>query len=146
MLVVNKWDTVESKETQFAALLKQLRARSSMFSHVPFVTTSCTERIRLFDVLAKVLEVHTALTRRIDTGELNRFFEAAVLRNQPPVVRGRRGKLYYVTQAEVRPPVFVCFVNDPAKFSNTYMRYLENTLRSKYEFDGVPLRLELRER
>jgi len=146
VLVVNKWDTAENKETQFSVLMKELRARSSMFSHVPFVTTSCTERIRLFDVLAKVVEVHATLTRRIDTSELNRFLAAAVLRNQPPVVRGRRGKLYYVTQAEVQPPVFVCFVNDPAKFSSTYMRYLENALRSKYAFDGVPLRLELRER
>ncbi len=146
VLVINKWDTAEDKEAQFSVLMKQLRARSSMFSHVPFVTTSCTERIRLFDVLAKVVEVHAALTRRIDTSELNRFFASAVLRNQPPVVRGRRGRLYYVTQAEVQPPVFVCFVNDPAKFSSTYMKYLENTLRSKYAFDGVPLRLELRER
>jgi len=146
VLVVNKWDTVQNKETRFSTLQKQLRGPSSMFSHVPFVTTSCTDRLRLFDVLAEVIEVYTALTVRIDTGELNRFVADAVVRNQPPVVRGRRGKLYYVTQAEVRPPVFVCFVNDPAKFSNTYMRYLENTLRGKYEFDGVPLRLELRER
>ncbi len=146
VLVVNKWDTVEDKEARFPVLRKQLRGRTSLFAHVPFVTTSCTERTRLFEVLTRVMEVYAALTRRVDTPELNRFIANAVHRNQPPVVRGRRGRIYYVTQAETRPPVFVLFVNDPAKFSQTYVRYLENMLRNTYGFDGVPLRFELRGR
>jgi len=145
VLAVNKWDTVEDKDVRFSQLEKQLRDRASKFSHVDFVTTSCTERLRLFDVLAKVLEVHDGLTCRVDTSELNRFVADTVLRNPPPVVRGRRGRVYYVTQAETKPPVFVLFVNDPEKFARTYMRYIENSLRDRYGFRGVPLCLQLRE-
>jgi len=146
VLVLNKWDTVDDKESRFRALQKRLRDRSSIFSNVPFVTTSCTEHVRLFDVLDAVVKTHVARSGRIDTAELNRFIDQAVLRSQPPLVRGRRGKVYYVTQAEVRPPVFVFFVNDPARFPMAYVRYLENTLRGRYNFSGVPLSMKFRER
>ncbi len=145
VLVLNKWDTVENKESRFKEIIKDVRRRSSLFSHVPFVTTSCTERQRLFDVLCRVDEVYQSYKTRIDTGELNRFFGDALADNPPPVSSGRRGKLYYVTQAESSPPTFVLFVNTPGRFSATYIRYLENTLRKRYGFSGVPIRIEVRE-
>ncbi len=97
-------------------------------------------------LLPEVRRAFDAAGVRIGTGDLNRLVEDALERQQPPLVRGRRGKIFYVTQAGTHPPTFVAWVNDPHKFSVSYLRYLDHRLRERFAFRGTPLRLVLRAR
>ncbi len=96
-------------------------------------------------VLELAVDVWGERRRRIPTGELNRLISAAIERTPPAMVRGRRAKIRYATQAGVAPPTFVFFATDPASIHFSYRRYLENRLRDAYGFDGTPIRLVFRE-
>jgi GTP-binding protein len=95
-------------------------------------------------LLPAVLKAHAQAGKRVGTGELNRFVAEALERKQPPVVKGRRAKIYYLTQTGVRPPTFVAWVNDPARLHVSYRRYLENQLRAHYDFEGTAVRWHYR--
>jgi len=95
-------------------------------------------------VLPAVQKAHRAAGQRIGTGELNRFVADAIEQKQPPVIKGRRAKIYYITQVSVHPPTFVAWVNDPARLHLSYRRYLENRLRDRYGFEGTAVRWHYR--
>jgi GTPase len=95
-------------------------------------------------LLPAVRRAHAVWNRRIPTAELNRWFEAALARNPPPMIAGRRLKLRYVTQAKARPPTFVVFGTRAERLPEDYRRYLVNSLRETFDLTGTPIRLELR--
>jgi GTP-binding protein len=145
VLVWTKWDLVEDPEKRFKALDDEIDLNMPHIKHVPYVTISNLTRQRIFKVFEFVNQVATEAKRRIATAELNNALEDIVAKNPPRLVQGRPGKIRYMTQASVQPTVFVLFVNQKKLFHFSYLRYLENQLRERYGFQGVPIKLELRE-
>jgi GTP-binding protein len=146
ILVVNKWDLIEEKETQTAPdLEKEIRKRAKFMEWVPMLFASALTGQRVRKALDMVLQVQEERHRRIATAEVNKVLEALVHRQHPPHSRGRQVKLKYVTQAGVAPPTFVVFSNLPKAVPTHYIRYIHNTFRDHWGFMGSPIRIRLRE-
>lgn len=146
ILVWTKWDLVEDKETRFKELKEELDYKAPYLKDVPFLTVSNITRQRLFTAFEYVDRVAAAWQHRVSTGELNRLVQD--LRRKAPgaaMQDGQEAKIRYATQASVKPPVFVLFVNQKRLFHFSYLRFIENQLRAHYDFAGVPIRIELRE-
>ena len=125
---------------------KKLAIDFSFMSYAPvmFISAKTGQRIdRLFEMISFV---HTQNSMRISTGKLNEVLAVATARVQPPTDKGKRLKIYYMTQASTRPPTFVFFVNNAELFHFSYQRYLENQLREVFGLDGTPVRFIIRER
>ncbi|MFO7774286.1 MAG: hypothetical protein R6W89_00670, partial [Candidatus Hydrogenedentota bacterium] len=140
------WDLVEDKETRFKELKEELDYKAPYLKDVPFLTVSNITRQRLFAAFEYVDRVAAAWQHRVSTGELNRLVQD--LRRKAPgaaMQDGQEAKIRYATQASVKPPVFVLFVNQKRLFHFSYLRFIENQLRAHYDFAGVPIRIELRE-
>ena len=110
------------------------------------ISISAKSGQRVGRVLETAIDIWGERRKRISTGELNRLVASAAERTAPPMVKGRRPKLFYATQAAVAPPTFVFFANDSSAIHFSYRRYLENRLREAFGFDGTPIRLVFRER
>ena len=146
VIAVNKWDIVEDKtHKSFDEFATSLRRELAFIDYAPIVSISAKTGQRVQKVLELAVDVWGERRRRIATGELNRLVSAAVERTPPALVRGRRSKIRYATQAGVAPPTFVFFATDAASIHFSYRRYLENRLREAYGFDGTPIRLVFRE-
>ena len=144
---VNKWDAVEDKTGKtFDQYVEWIRADAPFLDFAPVVSLSAKTGQRVERVLELAVDVWSEWRRRIPTAELNRVVTAAVARQDPPVTRGRRPKLFYATQASASPPTFVFFARDAASVHFSYQRFLENQLREACGFLGTPLRLVFRER
>jgi GTP-binding protein len=147
VLIVNKWDAVEEKETDTAAIFaEQLRQNLKFLDYVPVLFVSALTRLRVSKILPLALTVAAQRRVRIPTGELNRLIRDAVTAHPAPNRQGKQLKFLYATQAEIEPPTFVIFVNDRELVHFSYARFLENRIRAAYPFAGTPLRLELRNR
>ena len=123
-----------------------VREALRFMDYVPVLFVSALTGQRVDKVIPTALEVRAARTRRIQTGELNRLVQEALVRHSPPSKSGRRLKVYYVSQPDTDPPTFVFHVNDPDLVHFGYRRYLENQIRQAFEFPGTPLRLLFRRR
>ncbi len=146
VIAVNKWDIVEGKTHRtFDEFVATLRREWAFVDYAPVVSISAKTGQRVGRVLELAVDVWGERRRRVGTGELNRLVAAAVERNPPALVRGRRAKVRYATQVGVAPPTFVLFATDPASLHFSYRRYLENRLREAYGFAGTPIRLVFRE-
>jgi GTP-binding protein len=146
VIAVNKWDIVEDKtHKSFDEFSANLRRELAFIDYAPIVSISAKTGQRVQKVLELAVEVWGERRRRVPTGELNRLVSAAVERTPPAMVRGRRSKIRYATQAGVAPPTFVFFATDPTSIHFSYRRYLENRLRDAYGFDGTPIRLVFRD-
>ena len=146
VIAVNKWDIVEDKTHKtFDEFSANLRRELPFIDYAPVVSISAKTGQRVQKVLELAVDVWGERRRRIPTGELNRLISAAIERTPPAMVRGRRAKIRYATQAGVAPPTFVFFATDPTSIHFSYRRYLENRLRDAYSFDGTPIRLVFRE-
>ncbi len=146
VIAVNKWDIVEDKtHRSFDEFVANLRRELPFLDYAPIVSISAKTGQRVSRVLELAVDVWGERRKRISTGELNRLVGAAVERTPPAMVRGRRAKIRYATQAGVAPPTFVLFATDAASIHFSYRRYLENRLRDAYEFTGTPIRLVFRE-
>jgi GTP-binding protein len=146
VIAVNKWDIVEDKtHRSFDEFVANLRQELPFIDYASVVSISAKTGQRVGRVLELAVDVWGERRKRIPTGELNRLVAAAVERTPPAMVRGRRSKIRYATQAGVAPPTFVFFATDPASLHFSYRRYLENRLRDAYGFDGTPIRLVFRE-
>ena len=146
IIAVNKWDAVEKDGKTMDQMRKQLMNDFSFMSYAPiiFISAKTGQRIdRLWDLIRFVDEQNAM---RITTGKLNDILAEATARVQPPTDKGRRLKIYYITQASTRPPTFVCFVNRYELFHYSYQRYLENQIRGVFGLEGTPVRLIIRER
>jgi GTPase len=146
VIAVNKWDIVEDKTHRtFDEFAASLRRELPFIDYAPVVSISAKTGQRVGRVLELAVDVWGERRKRIPTGELNRVISAAVERTPPALVRGRRSKIRYATQAGIAPPTFVFFATDAASIHFSYRRYLENRLRDAYGFDGTPIRLVFRE-
>lgn len=146
VIVVNKWDIIEKDDRTMIEYRKKLEDDFSFMSYAPmiFISAKTGQRLdRLFDLIKHVANSNSM---RIATGMLNDVLAQAVARVQPPTDKGRRLKIYYMTQATVKPPTFVCFVNSAQLFHFSYQRYLENRIRETFGLEGTPIRLIVRER
>jgi len=144
VLVYTKWDLIEDKDARFKALTEELSFKVPFLKYVPHITISNVTRQRLFGVFEVIDRVAEAGALRIGTGELNRFMEV-IRANEPAAVhKGQRAKVLYITQAGVRPTTFVLFVNQKRLFHFSFLRFIENQLRARFGFEGVPIKIELR--
>lgn len=146
IIAVNKWDAVEKDGKTMDAYRKKLMNDFSFMSYAPiiFISAKTGQRLdRLFELIRFVDEQNAM---RISTGKLNDVLAAATTRVQPPTDKGKRLKIYYMTQASTRPPTFVCFVNDKELFHYSYQRYIENQIREIFGLEGTPVRFVIRER
>lgn len=141
VVLVNKWDAVEKEADTMARYTRWVRETLRFLDYVPVLFISALTGLRVDSVLPTALAVHEARFRRIPDEELSRIVQDALIRHAPPSKRGRRLKVYAVSQTGVAPPTFVFRVNDPDLLHFSYERYLENRLREAYGFPGTPLRL-----
>jgi GTP-binding protein len=147
VVAVNKWDLVEEKtDRTFDQYTEWIRNEVPFLEFAPIVSISARTGQRVGRVLELAIDIWGERRKRVSTGELNRVIRAATERQAPPVVRGRRPKIFYGTQAGVAPPTFVFFANDAALVHFSYRRYLENRIREEFGFDGTPVRLVFRDR
>ncbi|MBQ7106386.1 MAG: ribosome biogenesis GTPase Der [Clostridia bacterium] len=146
IIAVNKWDIVDKDGKTMDSYRKKLMNDFSFMSYAPiiFISAKTGQRVdRLFELIKYV---HTQNTMRISTGMLNDILADATARVQPPSDKGKRLKIYYMTQASTKPPTFVCFCNRAELFHFSYQRYLENQIRSTFGLEGTPVRFVIRER
>jgi len=146
VVLVNKWDAVEKDTHTMVEYTRWVREALRFLDYVPVLFISALTGQRVRKVLPAALAVQGSRFWRIPTGELNRLVRNALARHAPPSKRGKRLKIYYVSQPGVDPPTFVFHVNDPDLVHFSYERYLENRLREAHEFLGTPLRLVFRQR
>ncbi|MCA9523598.1 MAG: ribosome biogenesis GTPase Der, partial [Myxococcales bacterium] len=146
LLLINKWDLVEKDTSTAGTFAKELRDRFKFLSFAPIHFLSAKTGLRVAKTLQLIERVHEQYTRRIGTGELNRFFEEVVERKQPAMYRTKKVKIYYVTQVTTKPPTFVAKTNFPEAIHFSYERFLKNQLRERFGFEGTPIRLYFRPR
>ena len=144
VLVLNKWDAVSDRGAVGRAFADRLQTSLAQSRGVPVVTLSALTGHGVDKLLPEVRAAHEVWNTRVSTGALNRWFEGALERHQPPLVQGRRLKLRYMTQAKARPPTFVVFGTRAEQTPEDYQRYLVNGLRESFALPGVPIRLQFR--
>lgn len=146
IIAVNKWDAVEKDGNTMNEFRKKLANDFSFMSYAPFIFISAKTGQRIDRLFELISFVHSQNSMRISTGKLNEVLADATARVQPPTDKGKRLKIYYMTQASTRPPTFVFFVNNAELFHFSYQRYLENQIREIFGLDGTPVRFIIRER
>lgn len=144
VLVVNKWDAVPDRNAARKAVSDRLETSMAQMKGIPVVLVSALTGAGVERILPAVRRVHETWNTRVGTGELNRWFEQALERHQPPLVDGRRLKLRYTTQAKARPPTFIVFGTRAEQTPEDYQRYLVNGLRDHFNLPGTPIRLQFR--
>ena len=146
IIAVNKWDAVEKDGRTMDSYRKKLMDDFSFMSYAPIIFISAKTGQRLDRLFELIKFVDTQNAMRISTGRLNDVLADATARVQPPTDKGRRLKIYYMTQASTRPPTFVCFVNKKDLFHYSYQRYIDNQIREVFGLEGTPTRMVIRER
>lgn len=146
IVVVNKWDAVEKDGNTMREYKEKLAVDFAFMKFAPFVFISAKTGQRVDRLFEQIAYVYAQSTMRISTGKLNEILGAATARVQPPTDKGKRLKIYYMTQASVCPPTFVFFVNNAQLFHFSYQRYLENQIREVFGLEGTPVRFIIRER
>ena len=146
IFLLNKWDAVEKNENTRKILIDRLRYDAKFLNFAPAMVISAKTGHGVSKIFNLVEEVYGQYERRIGTGELNRIFEVAVKKTEPPLYKGRRLKFFYATQVSVKPPTFVCFVNFPDGVHFSYSRYLVNQIREGSGLDKTPVKIIFRKR
>ena len=146
VIAVNKWDSIEKDDKTMNKFLKDIDTELSYMSYAPkvFISAKTGQRIPRMIELIKASRENNNL--RISTGVLNDVLIEAMAMQQPPSDKGRQLRIYYITQASVKPPTFVLFVNDRTLMHFSYRRYIENQLREAFGFTGTPIHFVVRER
>ena len=146
IIVVNKWDAVEKETNTMQKMTEEVRRDLSYMTYAPVVFLSALTGARVDKLFEQIEAVANAAAMRITTGMLNGILEDATARVQPPTDKGRRLKIYYITQAGVKPPHFVIFCNDARLFHFSYQRYIENQIRAVFGLVGTPIRITIRQK
>jgi GTP-binding protein len=144
ILLFNKWDLVEDPAMRYEHIMRDIESKLWFAKFAPFLTVSALSKKRLSKIFAAVDEVMVEFSKRIPTAELNR--DGDKIDTVLPTYRGRKIKLYYITQVGVRPPAFAFFVNYPEGIKQQHIRMIERMLREKYSFRGAPLKIFIRKR
>nr|WP_245301139.1 ribosome biogenesis GTPase Der [Thermoanaerobacterium butyriciformans] len=146
IIAVNKWDLIEKDNNTVNEYLKAIKEKFSFMSFASTIFISAKTGQRLNKLFEEINSVWEEYNKRISTGLLNNVISEALLINPPPAEKGRLLKIYYVTQFGIKPPSFAVFVNDPEIMHFSYVRFLENTIRDNFGFQGVPLKIEIRKK
>ena len=146
VIIVNKWDLVEKETNTMKRMIDEIRRDLSYMTYAPILFISAMTGQRVERVFEQINYVNEQTGIRLTTGMLNNVLADATARVQPPTDKGRRLKIYYMTQVGVRPPTFVCFCNDAELFHFSYQRYLENQIRAVFGLDATPMRLIVRQK
>lgn len=146
IIVYNKWDAVEKDEKTMNRIEKEIPTQFQYLSYAPILFVSALKKQRIQTILPMIDDVHDASVLRIQTNVLNEVLMDAQLMTPPPTHKGKRLKIYYASQVAVAPPTIVLFVNDPELLHFSYKRFLENSLREAFGFQGTTLRILARER
>ncbi|MBU1397764.1 MAG: ribosome biogenesis GTPase Der [Proteobacteria bacterium] len=146
IFLLNKWDALEKGDNTRKILIDRLRYDAKFLNFAPAMVISAKTGHGVSKIFNLVEEVYSQYERRIGTGELNRIFEVAVKKTEPPLYKGRRLKFFYATQVSVKPPTFVCFVNFPEGVHFSYSRYLINQIREGSGLDKTPVKIIFRKR
>lgn len=146
IIVVNKWDAIEKDEKTMNVETKKIRAHFLFLDYAPVIFVSAVKNQRVHAILPIINRVSENHAMRVTSSVLNEVIEDAVARNPAPTDKGRRLRIYYVTQVAIKPPTFVVFVNEPDIMHFSYERFLENRIRESFDFEGTPIRLITRAR
>lgn len=147
IVAVNKWDLIEDKKSNTINKFEQkLSSDIPFLSYAPKIFISAVTKQRLTQIFDESIKVYEQCTKRVSTGLLNKIINEAYALNPPTSFKGKRLKIYYITQAATQPPTFVLFVNDEELLKDSYKKYLENKLREAFGFFGTPIRISVRER
>ncbi|KAB3533165.1 ribosome biogenesis GTPase Der [Alkaliphilus serpentinus] len=146
IIVVNKWDLIEKDTHTMNKFTKEIRTELAYLHYAPIIFISALTGQRMNKLLETIKFVSNQNAMRVPTGTLNEIIGEAVLLNQPPSDKGKRLKVFYGTQAAVKPPTFVLFINDKELMHFSYLRYIENQIRENFGFEGTPIRFMLREK
>lgn len=146
VIAINKWDIIDKDGKTMQEFTKKLEVDFSFMSYAPFVFISAKTGQRIDKLFQLIDYTSEQNARRISTGKLNELLSYATARVQPPSDKGKRLKVYYLTQPSVKPPTFVCFCNNKELFHFSYQRYIENQIRDAFGLDGTPIRFLVRER
>ena len=146
IIVVNKWDLVEKDNNTVNSFTDRIREALAYMPYAPILFVSAMTGQRVVKLFEQINYVHNQTNTRISTGMLNDVLNEATTRTQPPSDKGRRLKIYYMTQVSVAPPTFVIFCNSVELFHFSYRRYIENCLRETFGFRGTPIRIVIREK
>jgi len=144
--VVNKWDLIEKSPQILSKSIEHLRKRAKFLSYAPLAFVSAKTGENVLNLLSLVEEVEENQRKRIPTGVLNQFLNKRILKSKPPSSKRGKGKIYYMTQASIKPPTFVAFINHPNRFSQNYLNYMKNKLRDAFGFLGTPIVIKLRQK
>ncbi len=146
VICVNKWDLVDKDDSTADRFRAEFREKLPTLSYMPLLFMSAISGKRVKTVFERLEYVYAEYIKRIQTSVLNEFLVEAVNKRHPAAVRGKYMKLFYMTQAETAPPRFIIFSNYPKFIKEEYKRYLENRLREKFGFEGVPLTINFKKR
>jgi len=146
VLLLNKWDLIKKDHKTIEDYRKDYSNRLGILRFIPQLYVSVPEKQRLFKALDLATQVYEERKKRISTSELNDYFLPLIKNNTPPAIKGKEIKINYVSQVKANPPVFVFYSNHPKLIEESYQRFLENKLRAKYKFTGVPVLLSFRQK
>lgn len=144
LLIVNKWDLIKKDNHTYKEYEKEVRNELSFMQYAPIEFISVVNAQRLDKLMELASYINNQAALRVKTGMLNEVLSDAILMHQPPSDKGKRLKLYYITQVGVKPPSFVLFVNDVELAHFSYIRYIENQIRRNFNFEGTPIKIEVR--
>ena len=146
IIVINKWDSIEKENNTVNQFNKEIRTALAYMPYAPIIYVSALTGQRCANIYEMINEAYLQANRRITTGMLNDLLNDAQNRVQPPSDKGKRLKIYYMTQTSVAPPTFVIFCNNEELFHFSYRRYLENCIRDTFGFEGTPIRMIIRQK
>jgi GTP-binding protein len=146
IVLVNKWDLIDKDNKTYKTIVDKVRNDLAFMTYAPIIPVSALTGKRIEKVLDEINEVNEYRSLRISTGVLNDVINEAVLMNQPRSVKGKRLKIFYISQVSVKPPKFVIFVNNKQLMHFSYIRYLENVIRENFSYKGTPIRIEMKNR
>ncbi|MBQ5612937.1 MAG: ribosome biogenesis GTPase Der, partial [Clostridia bacterium] len=146
IIVVNKWDLIEKDNSTVNEFNAKIRVALAYMPYAPIVYVSAKTGQRVRDLFERIKFVHNQALLRVSTGVLNDVLGQAMIRVQPPSDKGRRLKIYYMTQISVAPPTFVIFCNSVELFHFSYQRFIENCLRETFGFHGTPIKIIIRQK
>ena len=141
MVVYNKWDLVEKETNTINKYLKELHFQMPFLQFAPVLFISAKTTQRIHKIMETVAKIEEESEKRISTSELNRFMETVIMHRPPTHPSGKHIKIYYITQAAVKPPTFIFFCNTPSLITENYRRYIHNQLREMFKFEGVSIKL-----
>lgn len=146
LILVNKWDLIEKDTSTALEYKKQIEARLGEYNYIPIVFTSMVKKQRVFQAIEKASEIYENRKRRISTSKLNEVLGKDIEHYPPPSVKGKYIKIKYITQLPTQTPTFAFFCNHPKLVKAAYKRYLENKIRSHFDFEGVPIKIFFRQK